>query len=331
VSAGSCPVAPTLGAAPFPAAADVLPLPEGGGLEVAYEVVGAAARPVVIVLGGISAGRHVMAHAADPTPGWWDAAVAPGCALDPRRFRILSIDWLGGAGASSGPAAFPAGVTTYDQARAVAAVLDALGVHAAAAVVGASYGGMVALALATFTPARVRRAVVLSAADRSHAMATALRSLQRRIVRLGLDAGRARTAVSIARGVALTTYRTAPEFTARFDPAGHAPAAGLAAIEAYLEHAGRVFAERFDAAAYLCLSESLDRHAVDAAQVRVPVTLVAVDSDTLVPCAQLRALHRRLGRRATLVEVRSEFGHDAFLKEHETIDRVLRGCVAGAP
>ena len=39
-------------------------------------------------------------------------------------------------------------IDTHDQARAIAAVLDRLGVARARAVVGSSYGGMVALAFA---------------------------------------------------------------------------------------------------------------------------------------------------------------------------------------
>ncbi|HEU4417372.1 MAG TPA: homoserine O-acetyltransferase, partial [Planctomycetota bacterium] len=57
------------------------PLARGGVLEgavLAFERQGPVRAPVVVVLGGISAGRHVSAHAAVPGPGWWQDFVGPG-------------------------------------------------------------------------------------------------------------------------------------------------------------------------------------------------------------------------------------------------------------
>src|SRR5690606_22014669 len=101
------------------------------------------------------------------------------------------------------------------QARAIAALLDHLGIARLHAIVGASYGGMVALAFAALFPERVGRVVAIGAAHESHPMATALRALQRRVVRLGLAAGAQREGLAIARGMARTTYRSAVEFARR--------------------------------------------------------------------------------------------------------------------
>jgi homoserine O-acetyltransferase/O-succinyltransferase len=138
-----------------------------------------------------------------------------------------------------------------------------------------------------------------------------------------VDGGSSARAVAIARGIALTTYRTAPEFAARFASGGRGAAETLASVDAYLAHNGGTFARRFDAAAFLCLSESLDLHEIDPATVRTPVTLVAVTSDTLVPPSQSRSLHARLGGRSTLVEIESIYGHDAFLKERAALSPIL--------
>src|SRR3546814_14837706 len=76
---------------------------------------------------------------------------------------------------------------------------DRSGVDQAHAVVGASYGGMVALSLGQHFPARVKRIVVISAGASAHPAATALRELQRRVVALGIAEGAAAEALSIAR------------------------------------------------------------------------------------------------------------------------------------
>src|SRR5262249_20658192 len=149
-----------------------------------------------------------------PSPGWWDAVVGPGRAIDTRRFRVLATDYIGGAGASTGPeparGPFPV-VTSHDQAEAIVRLLDALGVEKIHAFVGASYGGMVGLALAARHPQRVARLVAFGAPERSHPVATAARSVQRRILRLGLERGFDGEAVALARSLAMTTYRTPAE------------------------------------------------------------------------------------------------------------------------
>lgn len=313
------------------------------GCEIAWELAGPADAPLVVALGGISAGRHVTASAAaapasrrSPSPGWWRDIVGEGQALDTRSVRVLGIDWLGGAGESSGPATLaPSPIDTKDQARAVAAVLDHLSVASAEAIVGASYGGMVALAFAALFPRRLERAVIFSAAHRSHPMATALRSLQRRVVRLGIETRRAPDALRIARGLAMTTYRTAHEFAERFPTAPRElePVVQFP-VEDYLDHCGTRFAETFSPEAFLRLSESIDLHDIEPEPIDVDITIAAVGNDPLVPMWQARELAARLhthapdsdkavGRRARVIEMDSIYGHDAFLKEVAMVSSIL--------
>ncbi len=96
------------------------------------------------------------------------------------------------------------------------ALLDHLGMQKLGAIVGASYGGMVALAFGERYPDRVERLVVISAADVAHPMATAWRSVQRSIVRLGISANQPAAGLELARALAMSTYRSPEEFAARF-------------------------------------------------------------------------------------------------------------------
>ena len=95
-------------------------------------------------------------------------------------------------------------------------VLDHLGIEKLAAIVGASYGGMVALAFGERYPQRVERLIVISAADQPHPMATAWRSVQRNIARLGSRQRLPTQALELARALAMSTYRSPEEFAARF-------------------------------------------------------------------------------------------------------------------
>lgn len=290
------------------------------GVEVSYLWCGAPDAPTVIVQGGISASRDVLTAEGDDQPGWWQALVGPGKAIDLDRCRVLSIDWLSPADLGD-----VGSVSTEDQANALSALVYALGIGRVAAFVGSSYGAMVALAFAQRHPAQLDRLVLLAGAHRAHPISTALRSVQRGIVRLGQSSGQLDEALSLARQLAMTTYRGSDEFARRFSGSPelredrfHFP------VEDYLDHAGRRFVERFDAERFLALSESIDLHEVAPESVSTPATLIGFPSDRLVPLADLCELQRRLRGPATLEVVDSAFGHDGFLKETDRLAPLLR-------
>ena len=287
--------------------------------EVRYLWAGAPGAPTVIVQGGISADRDVCGTSERAAPGWWESQVGAGRAVDLDRVRVLAVDWLD-AGELEAPS-----ISSTDQADALASLLDALGIARVAAFVGASYGAMVGLAFAARHADRVSRLVVLAGAHRPHPFATAQRAVQRGIVKLGLDNGCVEDALSLARQLALTTYRSGEEIGRRF--AGQAERCDgrfRLPVETWLEHHGRRFVARFDARRYLALSESIDLHEVDPEAVRVPATLIGFASDRLVPLADLCELQQRLGAPASLEVIETPYGHDGFLKEHERLAPLLR-------
>lgn len=293
---------------------------------IAWRVTGPIDRPVVVALGGISAGRAV-AEVSEDDKGWWSEIVGPGRALDASRLRILGVDFLGGSGQSTGPRAgqtnFPS-ISSYDQAEAIRRVLDHLGVRAVAAIVGASYGGMVALAFAERWPELVRRIVVISAADRSHPLSTAWRSVQRAIVRYAVRHGDGPEGLRLARALAMASYRSPEEFAARFNaPPVRIDGLFQFPVESYLLARGDAYASTYIPEAFVCLSESIDLHGVEPAKIRTPATLVAVREDQLVPLSDMRALKERLAGPAELIELSSLYGHDAFLKEGAALKAVF--------
>src|SRR5690606_40423430 len=135
--------------------------------------------------------------------------------------------------------------------------------------------------------------------------------------------------LSLARQFAMLGYRSGEGFASRFDaPAEVANGRVRVAAEDYLDAAGARFVARTPVLAWQRLSESLDLHRVDPAQVRVPTTVVAVEGDPLVPLSEAVALVEGLGGRATLRVLRSPHGHDAFLKDDGRVDAILRAALA---
>ena len=298
---------------------DPFPLESGEQLRhatLAWQCSGPADAPLVIVLGGISAHRRVCS--ADGR-GWWEAQCGEGRTLDTLRYRVLGIDWLGGVDASTGPrdTDFPQ-ISSADQARALLLLLNRLGVRRVHLLVGASYGGAVAQHLAALLGERLRHLVLLSAAHRSARFALALRHVQRTILELGGDS---HAALALARSLAVLGYRTPEGIEQRFGADN-----GDDAL-AWLAHHGATFSARFNPFAYRCLGGSLDRHAIDPAAIRVPTTLFAVREDLIVPLSLLRDYANRAGGPCELVEISSEYGHDAFLKEVAGVAAVLHSAL----
>jgi homoserine O-acetyltransferase len=286
---------------------------ESGQALAATEVVGRLhgpeTGPLVVVAGGISSGRFAAR--------WWSWAVRPGGPIDLDRVRVLAFDL------APGPAEPSLTITTADQARLLAVLLDGVGEPCVDAFVGASYGGCVGLALAATHPLRVGELVVISAAHRTHPAATAWRGVQRRLLAFARDCGREAEGVALARELAMTTYRTAEEFALRFAATPPSEAGAPYPVCDYLIARGADYAETTSADRWISLSDSLDRHAIDPKAVLCPTTLVGFASDRLVPIDDSRELASRLPRLRRLIEAPSIFDHDAFLKERELVGRVL--------
>jgi homoserine O-acetyltransferase len=312
-----------------------LPLHCGGALEravIGWRLVGPAGAPVVAALGGISAHRAAC-DLEDPGRGWWRELVGPGRPLDTDRSAVLGIDWLGGTGASSAPmpgqADFPA-IDARDQAAALLAVCDWLGIARLHAAAGASYGGMVGLSLAEIAPKRVGCVLAIGAAHRSNALATGWRSVQRAIVRHSLALGDGPGGLALARALAMTTYRTRAELERRFPVHGApGPRSQDFAVGQYLLARGTAYAGATRPECFLCLSESIDRFRLDPARMRVPAHLVAIAEDQLVTPAEIRELAGLLAGPSVLHELQSEYGHDAFLKEAELLAPAFRAALEG--
>lgn len=307
-----------------------LPLQHGGtltGASLAFERQGDKDAPTVVVLGGLSAGRHVSAHAGVPERGWWEGLVGAGAPIDTTRCQVVSFDWLGGSGSSTAPAAgeaFPF-VAAADQAAALWQLCDALRLPRVHAIVGSSYGGMVALHAAAQAPRRTGRLAVLAAAHRSHPQASAWRAVQRGIVELGVRTGTGAASLRLARSLALTTYRTPHELRERF--AGTPAVAGndlRQPVQAWLDARSADFAARWTAEQFLCLNRSIDAHHIEPRTVTVPTSLLAFVGDQLVPPSDVRELALALPELRAHRELRSKYGHDAFLKEPALVGAFLK-------
>jgi len=277
-------------------------------------MLGECSAPLHVMLGGISADRCV--------DEWWSDLFAAQASVDLQRSAVLSIDWL------HLPRAGCDCISTDDQADALAAVLDAVGRHRIDVLIGASYGAMVGAAFAARHAHRIRHLVAISGAHRACASASASRWLQRECIQLARQTADVNRGLTLARALALISYRPAALVDQRF--AGKTPAQQLSGLQSYFHHQGKKLLQNFDDERYLSLSASLDQHQVDAHQIRCRVDLIGVDSDALVPVTQLHEFAAMIGSRARVHMLASEYGHDAFLKSTAQLNAMLTGLLADA-
>lgn len=340
---------------------------ELSGVEVAFETWGELAPNKdngILVFTGLSPGPHAAASPADPTPGWWDYLVGPGRPLDTERFFVVCVNSLGSCFGSTGPASLdprtgrPYGLgfpelTVEDIARAGHQAMGVLGIETLRAVVGASLGGMSALAYAILFPDGVRDLVSISSAPHSTPHAIAVRSLQREVIRSDPEWKDGRYALNegplqgmhLARKLGVTTYRSAQEWQQRFGRKRvisgqdhRRPFSMEFEVEAYLEHLARRFVGSFDANCYLYLSRAMDwfdvadhgNGSLEAGFARIQARrtlVIGVETDGLFPIRQQRQIAEILhaqGRDVVFSALASIQGHDAFLVDKERFAPVVR-------
>jgi len=336
-----------------------------------YGVLNADASNAILICHALTGDQHVASnHPTTGKPGWWVRMVGPGKPIDPERHFIICANVLGSCLGSSGPAsvnpatgkpwgmAFPV-ITIRDMVRAQAMLLDHLGVERLFAVVGGSMGGMQALSWAATYPERTAAALVIASAARHSAQNIAFHEVGRQAVMADpkwrggdyyADNDPPLAGLAVARMAAHITYLSEAGLTAKFGrklQGRDAKTFGFDAdfqVESYLRHQGISFVDRFDANSYLYITRALDyfdlaeehggalAHAFKGSPTRF--CLVSFDTDWLYPTSESRSIVHALnaaGAAASFVELKSPFGHDAFLLESPELDRVVDGFLrAGA-
>lgn len=278
-----------------------------------YSLEGAAGGKLIVVLGGISACCEVSKKE-NGSEGWWGRLIGPGKPVDTNEYCVLSFDYLASPLLSVND---PGYVSTQEQAEALSRLLGELGLTKISTFIGASYGGMVGLSFATLYPEKIDKLVVISAAHRPSPFSMALRTIQRKIVQLS-NSGETQEGLSLARSLAMLTYRTADEINERFSEAADSENPESSSVWSYLTYQGDKYARVTDPFRFLSLSRSIDGHSIEPSRVTTPLTVVACNQDQLVPVDLCRELVNGTSGPAQLICFDSIYGHDAFLKEEQT-------------
>ena len=254
--------------------------------------------------------RALLLHGNPAHVDHWKA-LAP---LLRRRAQVVAFDHPGFGRSSD----FADGTVTLERsARMGLAVLDALGVEGAVDVIGHSHGGMVAVAMASLAPERVRSLVLLGTGGTpAHAsyrllpavpgLATALPMLGRALFRTGALRPLARTVLARA---GQQTFSPDPT------PAGF--------VDEQLQELGARPAV-LGTMVRVSLDDPCGKIAAHARRVRAPVLVIHGERDALVPIGYARrlfAILRDATKAARFVEIAG--GHMGPLTHPERVASLL--------
>ena len=325
----------------------------------------------VLICHALNASHHAAGVYAgqDKSEGWWDTMIGPGKPVDTNVFFVIGVNNLGSCFGSTGPlhtnpdtgqlygADFPV-ITVQDWVDAQARLLDGLGIHTLAAVMGGSLGGMQALSWTLQYPDRVRHAVVVASAPNLTAENIAFNEVARRAIVTDPDFHGGHYArhgvlpqrgLRIARMIGHITYLSDDVMNEKFGrqlrDMSDAHESGYRfstqdvefQIESYLRYQGDKFSEYFDANTYLLITRALDyfdpasRYGGDLAAALQAATakflLVSFTTDWRFSPARSREIVKALvanQRDVSYAEIDAPHGHDAFLLEDARYLGVVR-------
>lgn len=277
---------------------------------VKYALFGDRSKPLVLVMGGISSSRAVVDS--EYGEGWWEPLVGYDKAIDLNDYCVLGVDFYSPNSATD--------ITPQDQAILIRDLLSELALDGFELIVGSSYGGLVAQSFAANYPDCVKQLILICAASTHTNKSIALRYIQQKIMdNLPNDEG-----LKLARSLAMLGYRSDDELEARFtqDAFYRGDSKNFEIIE-YLQHNANKFQKRFERMRYQNLSRSIDLHQVDEHKIKCPSLLIGFDSDQLVTTALIKKTSQAIGANSYYREIKTDYGHDGFLKEPEAITHLI--------
>jgi homoserine O-acetyltransferase len=333
-----------------------------GPITIAYETYGtlnAAKSNAILITHAFSGDAHAAGyHEGEEKPGWWDTMIGSGKAFDTDKYFVISSNALGGCKGSTGPSSinpvagkpygldFPI-ITIPDMVHAQKRLIDSLGIDTLLSVAGGSMGGMQALQWAVLYPEKIRSAIPIATTLKHSPQQIAFDEVGRQAIMADPDwhegdyYGKAHPerGLAIARMVGHITYMSDQSMEEKFSRRLKENDYSFSfksdfEVEGYLRYRGDTFVKRFDANSYLYITKAMDyfdvagkKFIASDKKVDAKFLVLSFQSDWLYPSYQSRDIANELRMRGidvTYCEIKSTYGHDAFLLEVDAETHLIK-------
>lgn len=313
------------------------------GLEIAYHTFGtlnAERNNIIWVCHALTANSDVA--------DWWQNTVVPGGMLDPERYFIVCANVLGSCYGTTGPLSinpatgkpyygtFPQ-ITVRDIVACNRILAKHLNINRVKMLIGSSLGGFQCMEWAITDPDFTENLMLIATAATTTPWAAGFNESQRMAIEADQtygnespDAGA--EGMSVARSIALLSYRGADAYNATQQNRGNEASAFAHRVHSYQRHQGEKLKRRFNAYSYYRLTQVVDSHNVGRNRgpiadvlkgIKARTHVIAISSDILFPPADHEVFINNIPDvRYTLIN--SEFGHDGFLVEHEYLTNIVK-------
>jgi homoserine O-acetyltransferase len=323
---------------------------------------------VIVICHALSGSHHAAGtYEGDRKAGWWDGLIGDGKAIDTTKYFVICSNVIGSCFGSTGPMSnnypseepyrlrFPV-ITVKDMVRAQMQLLSHLGIHHVKAIVGGSMGGMQALQFAVDYPNFADTIISLAATYATRPWTIAFNKVAMEAIRYdprfqhghydkedfkeeGL------TGLAIGRIAGHISYLSPDSMENKFgrryvDHDGLFELFGRYEVERYMEYNTANFAKLFDPLSYLYIVKAINTFNLARGydslyeaikRIKATTHLISFSSDYLFfpkEMAHIANMMQRNGQTHSYTEVKSDYGHDAFLVElskfNTTIKEILQ-------
>jgi homoserine O-acetyltransferase/O-succinyltransferase len=316
----------------------------------------------VLIIHALTGNAHVAGYHSndDKKSGWWDEMVGPGKAFDTNKFFVVCSNSIGGCSGSTGPRSinpetkkrynltFPV-ITIADMVRAQYRLMQYLNISKWLTIAGGSMGGMQVLQWAIDYPDCAESIIAIATTTSLSPQAIAFDWVGREAIMSdpNWDNGNyedniPEKGLATARMLAHITYLSDKSMNMKFGRRlGNLENYNYDftknfQVESYLERQGQRFVERFDANCYLYITRAMDYFDLAANNkgnleltlsiAKASFLVISFSSDWLFSPEDSKKIVRGLRHNNTDVvycNIQSNYGHDAFLLETETLTSLI--------
>jgi homoserine O-acetyltransferase len=326
-----------------------------GPVTIAYETYGELNKDrsnAVLILHALSGDAHAAGYhrTSDRKPGWWDEMIGPGKAFDTDKYFVICSNVLGGCKGSTGPGSinpltdkpyaldFPI-INIWDMITCQKELIKYLEIDKLLCVAGGSMGGMQTIAWMIKYPDMIHGAIPIATCISHTPQQIAFNEVARQAIMAdeNWDNGNYYYSIGPAKGLAVArmlghiTYMSDTSMAEKFgrqkkhEKPFHFNAAQYQ-VESYLHYHGDNFVKRFDANSFLYITKAMDNFDPLGKRtkqnlfedLKAKVLVIAFSSDWLYPVYQSKEIIQACklnGVEASYCEIKSSYGHDAFLLE----------------
>jgi len=281
---------------------------------------------------------------------WWHGLFGKGDIFDWDKYFIICANNLGSPYGTSSPNQlnpntekrygldFPF-FTIKDTALLNIKLLEHFNINRIKLLIGGSCGGNICQEIAYSWGDKVENMAIMCCSAQETPWVIAIHEAQRAVLKTdhsftnnSEEAGV--VGLKACRSVALPMYRTPTSFNLRQKEIELDKVDNFRA-SSYIEYQGNKFVNRFNAHCYYVLLNALDTHNIGRGRGSLEIALskitantvvIGFDTDLLIPKIEQQFLAKHIPQ-AEYVEIKTMFGHDAFLIEHDDIRKGIRSKI----